>query len=153
MKPVLDIETARLLVERLHRVRPDSQGRWGEMTAHQMICHLSDSLEGIQGRKALGSKETFFSRTVVKYVALRAPMRWPKGVPTMPEMDAKIGGTPPQEWAADVSKLVALTEQFSKFGEQEFARCRHPMFGQMSLWEWKRWAYLHTDHHLRQFGV
>jgi len=29
----------------------------------------------------------------------------------------------------------------------------HPIFGRMSLWEWQRWGYLHTDHHLRQFGL
>jgi hypothetical protein len=28
----------------------------------------------------------------------------------------------------------------------------HPMFGAMTTLEWMRWGYLHTDHHLRQFG-
>ena len=30
---------------------------------------------------------------------------------------------------------------------------RHPLWGRMSEWEWGRWGYLHTDHHLRQFGA
>ena len=30
---------------------------------------------------------------------------------------------------------------------------RHPIFGSMSRGNWLRWAYMHTDHHLRQFGV
>jgi hypothetical protein len=29
----------------------------------------------------------------------------------------------------------------------------HPIFGRMSEAAWMRWAYLHTDHHLRQFGA
>jgi len=29
----------------------------------------------------------------------------------------------------------------------------HPIFGGMSERAWLRWAYLHTDHHLRQFGT
>jgi hypothetical protein len=29
----------------------------------------------------------------------------------------------------------------------------HPVFGQMSESAWLRWAYVHTDHHLRQFGL
>jgi len=29
----------------------------------------------------------------------------------------------------------------------------HPIFGWMSEASWMRWAYLHTDHHLRQFGA
>jgi hypothetical protein len=29
----------------------------------------------------------------------------------------------------------------------------HPILGSMSRANWLRWAYLHIDHHLRQFGV
>jgi hypothetical protein len=29
----------------------------------------------------------------------------------------------------------------------------HGLFGTMSLRDWQRWAYRHTDHHLRQFGL
>jgi hypothetical protein len=29
----------------------------------------------------------------------------------------------------------------------------HPLFGGMSDGAWLRWAYLHIDHHLRQFGA
>ena len=29
----------------------------------------------------------------------------------------------------------------------------HPVFGPMTRGAWLRWGYLHTDHHLRQFGV
>jgi hypothetical protein len=31
-------------------------------------------------------------------------------------------------------------------------RPAHPIFGRMTEAEWMRWGYLHTDHHLRQFG-
>jgi hypothetical protein len=29
----------------------------------------------------------------------------------------------------------------------------HGFFGTMSVTDWQRWAYKHTDHHLRQFGL
>jgi len=29
----------------------------------------------------------------------------------------------------------------------------HGFFGTMSLADWHRWAYKHTDHHLRQLGL
>jgi hypothetical protein len=29
----------------------------------------------------------------------------------------------------------------------------HGLFGVMTLRGWQRWAYRHTDHHLRQFGL
>ena len=29
----------------------------------------------------------------------------------------------------------------------------HGLFGVMSRRDWQRWAYRHTNHHLRQFGA
>jgi hypothetical protein len=29
----------------------------------------------------------------------------------------------------------------------------HGLFGTMSLRDWQRWAYRHTNHHLRRFGI
>ncbi len=29
----------------------------------------------------------------------------------------------------------------------------HGFFGTMSVRDWQRWMYKHTDHHLRQFGL
>jgi hypothetical protein len=29
----------------------------------------------------------------------------------------------------------------------------HGFFGAMSTRDWQRWAYRHTDYHLRQFGL
>jgi hypothetical protein len=40
----------------------------------------------------------------------------------------------------------------SAFVQLEQARADHAFFGPMSYSEWMRWGYLHTDHHLRQFG-
>ena len=36
---------------RVAKVRPDLLARWGRMSAHQMICHLSDSFLAVMGRK------------------------------------------------------------------------------------------------------
>ena len=40
-----------ILLVRFANVRADSQPRWGTMSAHQMICHLSDSFRGSLGEK------------------------------------------------------------------------------------------------------
>jgi hypothetical protein len=47
-------------------------------------------------------------------------------------------------------KLRTLFDQFCGW-KGEFAA--HAMFGQLSTSEWMRHAYLHLDHHLRQFGA
>jgi len=140
------------ILERLSALRPDSHRRWGRMTPHQMICHLSDSFKSRLGEKEISSISNPFTRTVVKWIALYAPLPWPRGVKTRPEADQEIGGTPPDDFESDRWRLVALIERFTAPAKNtEFHP--HPLFGDMSEAEWMRWGYLHCDHHLRQFGA
>ena len=88
---------------------------------------------------------------MIKWIALYAPMRWPAGMPTVAEFDQQKGGTRPTDFAADVADLEAAARAGSAAatapgrGIRSSARCRRPA--------WLRWAYLHMDHHLRQFGA
>jgi uncharacterized protein DUF1569 len=122
------------------------------MTPHQMICHLGDSFKFTFGEKEISSISNPFTRTVVKWIALYAPMPWPHGVKTRPEVDQEIDGTPPDDFEGDRRRLVALIERFTApANDAEFRP--HPFFGDLSEAEWMRWGYLHCDHHLRQFGA
>jgi len=47
--------------------------------------------------------------------------------------------------------LEALSVQFTAEVNTIEGRW-HPIFGPMSRSDWLRWAYLHMDHHLRQFN-
>jgi hypothetical protein len=152
MKSLL-VETDRDdLLRRLTKITPDSPRQWGRMTPHQMICHLSDSYFGCMGGRTITPATSLFNRTFVKWIALRTPAPWPKGVPTRPEVDQEVGGTPPVDFGADVERLASLVERFSR-RERDFDFVPHPIFGAMSEWEWMRWGYLHADHHFRQFGA
>lgn len=139
------------MIARLRRMTPESPRRWGRMTPHQAVCHLSDSFRSMMSAVAITSVATPWSRTVIKWVALRAPMKWPPGVPTRPEVDQMIGGTRPVEFARDREQLEGIVEQFAARSGDNFQP--HPMFGRLTTEEWQRWAWRHMDHHLRQFGV
>jgi uncharacterized protein DUF1569 len=140
------------IFQRIAAVKPESKARWGQMTAHQMLCHLADSFRATLGLKDVSSATGIVQRTVLKWVALRMPVPWPKDVPTRPEMEQGTGGTPPRDFQSDRAALIALIERFT---EPDIAPTRtpHPIFGSMQEREWLRWGYLHADHHLRQFGV
>lgn len=117
-----------------------------------MVCHLGDSFrmvtDGRQVRPATGPLQA----TVVKWIALYAPLTWPADIQTLPELDQHIGGTKPADFEADVAALEALVDGFA--AETRRADLPpHPIFGRMSQRAWLRWGYLHMDHHLRQFGV
>jgi len=121
------------------------------MSSHQAICHLSDAFRSMMGQTAVSSVATPLSRTVIKWIALNAPMKWPQGVPTRPEVDQMIGGTRPVEFSHDRQQLEALIEQFVSRSGDDLQP--HPMFGRMTTVQWRRWGWRHIDHHLRQFGV
>jgi len=140
------------IVRRLKGLRQDSVRRWGRMSAHQMVCHLSDSFLAVTGRKPVSPATSVVHRTIVKWVALYAPMKWPPGILTRPEIDQEVGGTPPADFAADVAQLAALLDLVTTSTKQIEWEA-HPIFGRMSEAAWMRWAYLHMDHHLRQFGL
>ena len=142
-----------MLLDRLRQVGPHSQRRWGKMTPHQMICHLNDSFKTVIGeREVAGDKSNLLTRSVVRWLALYAPLKWPHGVPTMPENDQERGGTPPEDFQRDLDALAAMIERVTSV-QQDFQWRRHPLFAEMSERDWMRWGYLHVDHHLRQFGV
>ena len=149
MKTLLNAHDRNEVLDRLAKLRPDAQRRWGTMTAHQMICHLSDSLRAALGEKYVSPADTIFLRVILKPLALWVPLPWPHGFKTRPEMDQQHGGTPPKSFASDLADLRVLFERFCSL-KGEFTA--HAMFGQLSRVERMRHAYLHFDHHLRQFG-
>jgi hypothetical protein len=153
MRPHRSLEDAADIEEvilRIGRLDPQRQRRWGKMTAHQMLCHLSDSFLVGLGERHASPVDSWWSRNVIKWIALRSPAPWPKDIPTRPEVDQYRGGTRPEEFARDRARVVELMRRFvqpdTPFG-------RHPIFGAMKRDDWLRWGYRHVDHHLRQFGL
>jgi hypothetical protein len=137
------------IIQRVHTLRPESERKWGRMSAPQMICHLADSF-----RRTLGEKKTtdLPPQKLMKWAALWIPIPWPHGFKTRPEIDQEVGGTRPVEFEADRQELLRLLDRFvCETPVPKFAP--HPVFGEMTRKELMRWGYLHMDHHLRQFGA
>ncbi len=144
-------DTAALL-GRLERLQSETPRQWGRMTAHQAVCHMADSFKTVIGLRPAVPATSLLQRTVVRFVALHLPLEWPHGVPTRPEVDQETAGTRPIEFARDRQELRALIERFAA-SPRDFQFQPHPTFGPLTEREWLHWAYRHTDHHLRQFGV
>jgi hypothetical protein len=139
------------ILDRLKAVHPDSVRRWGRMSAHQMICHLCDAFKMGIGQKPVSRADGLLQRTMLKWLVLYVPIRWPSGILTRPEIDQELGGTTPNDFASDVAQLEALIELITA-QRRSVDWQPHPIFGEMSESAWLRWSYLHVDHHLRQFG-
>jgi hypothetical protein len=138
------------LVDRIQRLHPQSERRWGTMSAHEMLCHCSDLFRVALGEKDVPVKGALIHRTLMKWYAFYVPLRWPRNVRTLREVNPKKEGTSPGAFQADRAELVRLMDTLRA---REGAFPPHPLFGALSRREWMRWGYLHTDHHLRQFGT
>lgn len=152
MKTLLKPKDKEEIITRLQTVRSNSQRLWGEMSAHQMVCHLGDGFRMYLGLKPVPPLHVPYPRTLLKWVALWAPIPWPKGFKTAPELDQQVSGTPPAAFDHDMGELRNLVDRFTR-RPRNLQWQPHPHFGQMSDREWMRLAYLHVDHHLRQFGA
>lgn len=151
MKTVGQPQVLRALIARLHSLGRDTARRWGTLTPHEMVCHLGDAAEMVLLIRPRTEAVPERSRPFIKWLALSSPLRWPHGWATNPMHDPRALGTRPSEFAADLARAVAgLNGIATGAGPFEPA---HGLFGVMSREDWQRWAYKHTDHHLRQFGL
>lgn len=154
MKVLTDPFVLNEAVERLQKLQPGAVRVWGKMSAAGMLCHLNDAYAGMIGARrasATGAdRSTWAGRNVMRLFALHVPLQWPRGVPTVPEADQLIGGTQPKVFEEDRARVLASMQAFATMDFDGFG---HPIFGRMTQWEWMRWAWLHADHHLRQFSA
>ena len=67
-------------------------------------------------------------------------------------LNPRSAGTKPAAFEADLQRVLSATQQLATANATDLEPV-HGMFGEMSIRDWQRWAYKHTDHHLRQFGA
>lgn len=89
---------------------------------------------------------------MVRRLGLWTPIRWPHGWPSRPYLDPKAEGTRPVEFTRDLERAIEGLKGLAGAGPDSLIPA-HGFFGTMSVRDWQRWAWKHTDHHLRQFGV
>ncbi len=149
MKTVSDPAKLEQLVARLNALAPDAPRRWGTLTVGEMLCHLADATASVMDP---ASSEVDRQRPIIKWIALSSPLPWPHGLPTPPAVDPHLDGTKPGDFEADRQRAVEGLRTFAAAPVSALASS-HGAFGAMTLRDWHRWAYRHTDHHLRQFGL
>ena len=149
MKTLANPQDAREIIERLQSLSPGDTRRWGKMSVGEAVCHLRESYRTALGERSVAPLKMPIPGRAIKFIALSLPVRWLQGSPTLPEIEAGKGLMPPAAFEQDHAELLAAHDRFIAMSEN---RHTHPIFGSMQPSDWMRWGYLHTDHHLRQFG-
>jgi Protein of unknown function (DUF1569) len=150
MKSLADPAAQHEIESRFAHLAPTDTARWGSMSVHQMICHMTEAFRAALGEKPVALAPTRIPRRLMKCAALYIPRQWPHGFPSPPEIAQDKHGTPPIHFQHDHAALLAAFHDFCQRFPQQAPP--HPYFGKLSKKEWQRWGYLHADHHLRQFA-
>ena len=153
MKTLAEPTVLAQLLDRLARLTPTTSRRWGTLTATEVLCHLGDAGESVLGlRIPPGSKASAKGNRLIKWIALYSHMPWPKGVETRPGINPHKEGTRPGNFDQDRARVVEGLRSLAVAPAAAYPPV-HFRFGPITRSEWLRWAYLHVDHHLRQFGL
>ncbi|MCB0410630.1 MAG: DUF1569 domain-containing protein [Flavobacteriales bacterium] len=137
------------IVNRLEKLNHDSKPKWGNMSAAQMLAHVTVPLEIAHGKKTQAVNPIFkflFGKSLKPYVFGNKPYK--QNLPTFKE--AKM--VEPQEFDAQKEKFIEYIITYQKGGRDAIID-KHPFFGNLSEEEWQIMQGKHIDHHFNQFGI
>ena len=144
-------DTRDRIVQRLETIGADTSRKWGKMQPIEMIAHLRRALEISLGEVEVKDESNFLMRSILVPIVFSGYLPWPKGkLKTLPVFLA----TPEGDIDEEKTKLVAALDRFIEASEKEpEKKALSPAFGWLTLGYWRKVHGIHTDHHLRQFGV
>jgi hypothetical protein len=149
MNNLFNPSDASKIMERIEKLKPDSQRQWGKMNVAQMLAHCNISLETATGKHSI--KRLFVGRIIgslmKKSVVGEKPFS--KNSPT----DKSYIFPPDLKFEEQKLKTIASIRQFLEGGPEKCTTNPHPFFGSFTAEEWAILQWKHLDHHLRQFGV
>ena len=141
------------LFRRIEKLTPAAKGRWGKLSAPQMLRHLSEANRMALGEFDMPDRSTFLTRTVIKWMFLngiKPPGREKGNIQTFPEVDIVKSGVATDD-LEDEKTRYKLSVQ--KIINTPALHMRHTVFGKMSREDWGHLAYAHADYHLTQFNL
>ncbi|NBC56931.1 MAG: DUF1569 domain-containing protein [Bacteroidetes bacterium] len=150
MKSIFEYNAYHEVLNRLDKLSPDSQARWGKMNINQMLKHCQKPIKLAFGEEKV-KRPNILMRLMIKLMkpTLYNDKLWKQGLPTAKSFVIKNE----QGFDNEKSKLSLLIERMHNSKSYFEPSRTHPIFGEMKYWMWGQSAYKHLDHHFRQFGV
>jgi len=152
-RTIADSVVLRDLGARLSQLTPDTRRRWGTLTAHEVLCHLGDATAMVLRDRPRVVPVDGRARPLRKGLGLWSPLRWPHGLRTSPHYNPHTLGSRPADFARDLARVIDGLDRLAAAPADAPLEPAHGFFGAMSARDWQRWAWKHTEHHLRQFGL
>ena len=149
MESIFEPATLQAFMQRINKLKPDTQRNWGKMDVAQMMAHCSAAIENTLGdttpkRNIIG---LMFGKFAKKTIFNDKPFK--QGLPTGKIFI--IADT--RNFEKEKQRLKTVLIKLSQGGGKPVDGKMHPFFGQMNAGEWSNLMNKHIDHHLKQFGA
>ncbi len=139
-----------MVLARIAKLSPDSAARWGVMDAESMLRHCRIVAETILSRNSPQESPTL-RQLLLRTLILKVLRRMPQGRQQPKVISDAMASQPTLSFEQERRQLIDITGRFANY--KGVISGRHPVFGPMKTVSWGAFAWLHLDHHLRQFGV
>ena len=148
MKNLYEPAVANEIRDRLERLRPGDEPRWGKMNVAQALAHCALAMENALGDFTL--PRHLLGRLIGRFAkrSILAKGEIQRSAPTHPTVLI----TDTRNFDVERERLRRAIDRFTS-GPAACTRHPHFFFGPMTPLEWARFQYIHLDHHLRQFQV
>ena len=140
-----------LLKAQLDKIGKDSKPQWGELTPPRLFRHLHYTIQVSLSEVPVPDKSTWFTRGIGRKLFFEWFTNWPKA-----KIKAPPNYTPTdvQELELERARLYAGVERFIDELEKNPRRQTvSELLGTLPLDYWAHVHGLHTNHHLKQYGL
>lgn len=139
-------------IKLIKKLPADITGKWGKMTAQQMVEHAS-------GFFKVSTNQLHFPLVTAvehlpkykEFLLSEKEFKENTKAPVLPEEPMPLMNKSIEDAIADLEKQI---QSFAdKFSSGEILTSQHPVFGDLNFEEWVLLHYKHLLHHAKQFGL
>jgi hypothetical protein len=147
VKNLFDEQVKRDIIDRINKLSPASQRKWGKMDVAQMLAHVQVPIGVALGTHTV--KGNLLMRLILPFFKKRLydERPWKQGLPTDPTF---VMAGKEKDFTKEKHDLL---EKINRFTAQNMIGEKHPVFGRLTKEQWSKATWKHLDHHLQQFGV
>jgi hypothetical protein len=138
------------MIDRIQKLSPTTQAKWGKMNVAQMLAHCNVTYEMAFEDKH--PKPSFLLRFILKTfvkTGIINEVPYKHNSQTAPAFI--IAGA--RDFEIEKERLIDYIYKSVALGESFFEGKESLSFGKLSSKDWSNMFYKHLDHHFRQFGV
>ena len=151
MQNIFDAKEAQNYIERIQKLRSETQRKWGSMTVDKMLAHCNVSYEMVyepnKHKKVSGIAKFILKNFVKSKITSEVPYK--QNLPTSPAF--KIGDA--KDFDQEKMRLIGFIQKTQQLGAEAFEGKESASFGKLRSSEWNNLFAKHLNHHLKQFGV